>query len=222
MPSNEIEPMLTPEGVDLLTEYRCEVRPLKTGGRRDVAASNQSMTLALQGDESFVDRLRRFFAEMDAEIDHYRHDPIATAQALARVEALLADVRYVRDRLMSTTAASLNEHKVRTLTVQGVVTVEASSELKRSEWQHHRLLVEMLERLGFSEGIVSPHTGEVWTVANLAAVLLEWFRPEWKLTQLKNAGLDPNDFCTVERDEHHKPMRTPTVRIVDNRAKGAR
>lgn len=222
MPSNQIEPMLTPDGTDLLYEYQCEVRPLKSGGRRDVTAGAQSMTLALQGDVSFVERLRRFFAEMDAEIDYHAHDPIATAQALARIEALLADLRYLRDRLNSTTAASLNEHKVRTLTVEGVVTVQASNEMKRTEWESERLLVDMLERLGFSEGVVSPHTGEVWEVANLAAEMLGWFRPEWKLTAVRSAGFDPDDYCTVERDDAGKPVKTPTVRIIDNRAKGSR
>jgi hypothetical protein len=54
------------------------------------------------------------------------------------------------------------------------------------------------------------------TAEESAALLLEMFRPEWKLTPLKEMGLDPDEFCQVETDDDGKPVRTPSLRMVDN------
>lgn len=207
--------------LDLFDRYDVDVRPLRTGKRLDVTVRESTPTPALDAPD-FVARLRQFFAEMDAEITRHEHDPIATAQALARIDALLADVRFVRDRLNTVTAASLDAMHIRRLTVESVATVEASASYDRSEWQHARLLTDMLEVLGFRQGIVSPHTGEVWEVASLVEVLLSWFRPEWKITAVRAAVLDPDDYCTVKRDDDGKPVKTPAVRIVDNRVRRQR
>lgn len=205
-----------------LDEHDCDVVPLRNSRRCDVTARASSLTPALQGDESFVDRLRRFFADMDAEITYYADDPIATAQALARVDALLGDLRYIRDRLNRTTADALAAHQVRRLIVEGVVTVESSNEYKRTEWQHERILTAVLAQHDLAGGVVSPDTGERMDLVDFVALLLSYVRPEWKMTALREAGLNPDDYCTVERDDDNKPVKTPTLRIVDNRAKGSR
>lgn len=202
--------------------YACDVRPLKgKSDRSDVIVHIPTMTAALQAPD-FVATMRRFFLEMDAEIDRYVNDPVATAQALARVEALLADVRYVRNRLQQVTAEALDTERMRRLTVEGVVTVEAATEMKRSEWQHERLLTDLLARHGFDRGVVSPVSGERIDLVDFVAMLLNWFRPEWRLTGIRESLLNPDNYCTVERDDNDQPVRTPTVRIVDNRARGHR
>lgn len=169
----------------------------------------------------FVARLRWFFAEMEREVDRYRHDPIATASALARVEALLTDVRYVRDRLKSTTAESMDRERVRKLTVSGVVQVEASSEIKRSNWQHAKLLTLILDALCCQ--FVGRATGEVIGPDVVASMVLDFLTPEWRLTALRQiAGIEPNDYCDIDRDEQGAIVKTPTVQIKDNRVKGQR
>ncbi len=209
------------DDLELFDRYDVDVRPLRTGRRVDVVVRQSTPTPALDAPD-FVARLRQFFAEMDAEITRHEHDPIATAQALARIDALLADVRFVRDRLNTVTAAALSAMDIRRLTVESVATVEASASYERSEWQHEKLLTRLLEQHGFKRGVVSPDTGERMDLVDLVALLLGWFRPEWRLTGVRESLVDPDDYCTVKRDDDGKPVKTAAVRMVDNRVRRQR
>ena len=215
MPSSDLEPIPPGDDLALFDRYDVDVRPLRTGRRVDVVVRQSTPTPSIEAPD-FVARLRQFFADMDSEVDRHVHDPIATAQALARIEALLADVRYLRDRLTKVTAESLKAMEIRRLTVSEVTTVEASNETKRSEWQHEKLLTRLLEQHGFKRGVVSPDTGERMDLVDLVALLLGWFRPEWRLTGVRESLVDPDDYCTVERDDDGKPVKTASIRIVDN------
>lgn len=196
-------------------QYLARVTPLKTGGRRDIEVTQTDPALpAAFGQTDILAALRRFFDALDAEADLHADDPVATAQALARMEALLADVRYVRDRLKSLTATALQAERIRRLTVSDIVTVEGTTEVKRSGWEHARLLMTVLQAQ--AQRLINVETGEVMTAEESAALLLEMFRPEWKMTPLKEIGLDPDDFCHVETDDDGKPVRTPSLRMVDN------
>ena len=196
-------------------EYLARVTPLKTGGRRDIEVTQTDPALpAAFGQTDILAALRRFFDALDAEADRHADDPVATAQALARMEALLADVRYVRDRLKTLTASALQAERIRRLTVSDIVTVEGTTEVKRSGWEHTRLLTTVL--VGQAHRLINVESGEVMTAEESAALLLEMFRPEWKLTPLKEMGLDPDEFCQVETDDDGKPVRTPSLRMVDN------
>lgn len=200
-------------------KYTIKVTPLKGRSRRadwQVASSPPSTAI---DQPDFVVELRRFFAAMDGEVDRYKHDPIATASALVRLEALLADVRYLRDRLKATTADSLDALQVRRLTIDSVCTVEASSEIKRSNWQHAKLLALALERC-YGGSLLNGDTGEYIDRDEMAAALLAYFTPEWRLTALRDDGIEPDDYCDIDRDERNRIVKTPTVRIVDNRIRG--
>jgi len=59
-------------------------------------------------------------------------------------------------------------------------------------------------------------TGEVITGTDAADKLLETLRPEWRMTNLKALGINPDEYCTVASDDDGRPIRTPSVRIVDN------
>lgn len=200
--------------------YDVDVTPLRGSPRVDVIAHESMPTPAVEAPD-FVARLRQFFAEMDDEVQRHQHDPIATAQALARIEALLADIRYVRDRLHTVTAAALQAMKVRRLTVESVVTVEGTSSVERSEWRHRDLLVKLLTQM-FPKGLVNRNDGEVWEVDALADSFLAWCRPEWKLTGVRDCGVNPDDYCTIKTGDDGKPLKTPSVRIVDNVVRGQR
>lgn len=198
--------------------YSARVTPLKTGGRRDIEITQTDPDLpAAFGKTDIIAQLRRFFDAIDAEATLYEGDPVATAQALARMEALLADVRHVRDRLKTMTASALQAERVRRLTVSGVVTVEATTETKRGGWEHARLLTTIMQAQALR--LINVETGEVLTAEESAALLLDLFRPEWKMTPLREMGLDPDDFCTVETDDDGKPVRSPSLRMVDNIAR---
>jgi hypothetical protein len=196
-------------------EYVARVTPLKTGGRRDIEVTQADPDMPVSFRQTdILAALRRFFDALDAEADLHADDPVATAQALARMEALLADVRYVRDRLKSLTATALQAERIRRLTVSDIVTVEGTTEVKRSGWEHARLLTTVL--IGQAQRLINVETGEVMTAEESAALLLEMFRPEWKLTAIREMGLDPDEFCHVETDDDGKPIRTPSLRMVDN------
>lgn len=197
----------------LASTYAANVTPLKTGGRADWHVP-RSMEIAPVQSPDFIDAMRRFFDGMDREIDHYVNDPIATSQAFARVEALLADLRYVRDRLRDVTAESMNAQKMRRLTVEHVATVEATSAVEW-DWDDHKVLRDLLG--GWR--ILDPDTGEVIDADDAAEYLLTFASVGyWRSTALKAAGLDPDrlDYRDAPRDEDGKIVRRPTLRVNDN------
>lgn len=194
--------------------YPARITPLKTGGRRDVEIGEAETLPAAFMRSDIISQLRRFFADLEAEASDRAGDPVALSQALARMEALLADVRYVRDSMRSLAAEALADERIRRLTVLGVATVEASSEIKRSEWQHNHILSAMLAAHGMA--LLHLQTGEIHHPEIAAETLLAWFRPEWRMTALREAGLNPDQFCTVASDDDGRPIRTPAIRIVDN------
>ncbi len=195
--------------------YEARVTPLKSGGRRDIEVTPNDANLpASFGSTDVLAVLRQFFDALDQEAQSHEGDPVALAQGLARMEALLADVRSVRDTIRSMTASALNDERVRRLTVSGVVTVEGTSEVKRTEWRNENVLSALLAAHGYA--LLHVKSGELRHPEIAAPALLEWFRPDWKMTALKAAGLDPDQFCTVATDDDGRPSRTPSVRIVDN------
>lgn len=198
--------------------YEARVTPLKSGGRVDmeIVPTDPDAPRAFT-DSDIVAQLRRFFSLLEAEAHEHEGDPVATGQALARVEALLADVRSVRDSLKSLTASALSENRVRRLTISGVTTIEGTTEVKRTDWQHASLLATVLQAQAMR--LINVETGEVLTAEESAALVLQLFRPEWRMTPLKDLGIDPDDFCSFETDDYGKPVRTPSLRIVDNLAR---
>ena len=56
-----------------------------------------------------------------------------------------------------------------------------------------------------------------------AGFVLTHLTPNWKMTKMRDdLGIDPNDYCDVLQDDDGKPIKTPTVRMHDNRIKGRR
>lgn len=195
------------------------VRPLKTGGRADweVAQFRESAGVpAPFADTDITTQLRAFFDRLDQEIERHRGDPIALTNALVRMEAVLADVRSVTNTVRERTAEALAEHKVRRLTIDGLATVEGTSSSERTEWDHHPLLTAMLDAEFATPILANPDTGELISTEEMATAILSWFRVEWRLTPIRDAGLDPDDYSTQPKDEDGKPLRTPTVRIHEN------
>lgn len=196
----------------VVDEYVGVVTPLKTGGRRDVEVTKAPAVRSFQGE--MIGAWRRFFDQLDKEVDGRVGDPVALATGLANAEALLADVRYVRDRIKGECAKALQAAKVRRLTISDVTTVEGVGSIERTGWQHERLLREMLEAT--DHALLDRRTGEVLSAPLAATRLLEWMTPAWKLTPIREAGLDPHDFCDVATDDGGKAVSTPSVKIVDN------
>lgn len=198
--------------------YSARVTPLRSGGRVDMEVTPLDADAPRAfADHDILDQLRRFFSALEHEAHSHKGDPVATGQALARLEALLADVRSVRDSLKALTASALAENKVRRLTIAGVTTIEGTTEVKRTDWQHFDLLSSIMSRSSLR--LIDVETGEVLTADKSSELLLGFLRPDWKMTPLKDLGIDPDDYCTVETDDDGKPVRTPAVRMVDNLAR---
>jgi hypothetical protein len=197
-------------------EYVARVTPLKgRSDRSDVEVEAVDDVEAFARND-IVARLREFFADLEGEAQQHAWDPVALSHALARMEALLADVRYVRDTIRDLDARALHAAKVRRLTISGVVTVEGTSELSRTGWRHAELLHAMLSRQFGGETLVVADTGETVDLGAVTDLLLSWFTPSWRLTPIREAGLNPDRFCEVLVDDDGKPVREPAVKMVDN------
>lgn len=179
---------------------------LVRGGRRDITVHAAAPTEAIESTQ-IVPTLRAFFAAIEAEAERLADHPEATVQALARVDAMLADLRYVRDRLHQITAVALKEQGIRRLTVEGVVSVEAKVDTRRTDWDNETLLDLVLAALPVR--YVDIETGEMLEPADMRALLAPYFRPDWRLTALRNLGIDPDEWCTVAE-------QVPTLRMIDN------
>lgn len=206
--------------VQVFQTHHAEVTALKGKSTRvDVYVGSELPDIPTERPD-WVQAFRTFLDRMDQETDRYAQDPIATSQALARMEAILADMRYVRDRLRDVTADSMNRYGIRRLTVQGVSVAEASSSVQRSNWQHADLVWEMLERLGVAEVMLNQATGEMvpvreYVTETIAALYGPSTSP--RITPVKEAGLRVEDYCEMEYEEDGvTPARTPTVRLMDN------
>lgn len=220
-PGDEIEP---PSALpDLPARYAIKATPLrKPSTRSDWHVERLADARTPLDADDFVKAMRRFFADMDAEITARAHDPIATTNALARMEALLADVRYVRDRLRDVTAGGLALHEVRRLTIDDVATVEASSIAER-DWDHAKAMRLVIHRAldaqcEFDEPLwIEAETGVRLDVEAIAVAILDAAAVDyWRMGALKALGIDPDSVSETERDEAGKTIRRPTVIIKDN------
>lgn len=200
---------------ELTTNTDVMLTPLKSGGRMDAIVRNGNETPAAFESTAIVDRLRAFFAELEAEAEQRKDDPVAMVNALARMEALAADVRYVTSTIRAHAAQALHDQKVRRMTIEGLATVEASTTTERTDWQDTELLTDMIAQ-HFGDQVVSTESGNIWTAPEIAEQILMWFRVQWRLTPIRDAGLDPDDYSTVPTDEDHKPIRFPTVSFKEN------
>lgn len=194
-----------------------QLTPLKTGGRADwhVTSTPDTTGLPVPFEQTDITtQLRRFFDALDAEAEQHKDDPVAMVNALARMEAVLADVRAVTATIRKHAAEALAANHVRRMTIDELATVEASSASERTDWQDRDLMVSMLLRA--LPPLVDSVTGEMVFAEDIADKVLSWVRVQWRLTPIRDAGLDPDDYSTQPTDEDGKPLRTPTVTMKDN------
>jgi hypothetical protein len=199
----------------LVGTYGVEVTP---GRYRDDWYVKTPMDVQPIQSLDFVDAMRRFFDGMDREIDAHVDDPIATAQALARMEAIMADMRYVQNRLKSVTGASMAELKIRRITVERVATVEGTANTADRQWNDAGLLRHILDNWKH----IDAETGEVVESEQVANLILELAKLSWRSTPMPDHDIDPHDWYERELGDDGKPVKTPTTRMIDNRIKGQR
>lgn len=197
--------------------YEIEVTPLKGRSKREdwhVIDADDSYPVSFAATE-IVDKLRQFFDQLEAEAEARKDDPIAMVHALARMEALLADVRYVKDSIQRYAAESLDAANVRRMTIEHIATVEAANASERRNWEHARALSAMLRAAHLA--VLDQETGELMDDETAAALLLDWFTPSWKMNGMRGVGLNPDDYSEQPKGEDGKPMKKPSVRFHDNK-----
>lgn len=196
-----------------LSAYVVDVVELKGASNRVDWTVSAAPAVTPADAPDFVAALRRFFADFVDEVARHKHDPIATGQALAKVEAINADLRYLINLLRSTTATAMDDYRVRRIVVEGVGVWEASSTIEKSEWQHERLVTDYLTARGVLKAITDD--GELVPVEYVAGLVGLLYGPSTapRVTPLKEAGLRPDDYCTMKVDEDGRAVRTPTVSV---------
>lgn len=198
------------------------ITPLKgRSTRRDVEVRDTAPVPDSFAATDIVGQLRKFFDALEQEADTRKTDPIAMVTALANLDALLADVRFVRDTVRAHAAAALVANEVRRLAIEGVAAVEASSTLER-KWDNDKLMrLALQHELG--DSYVNTATGEVLDTDALAEQLLTWFGISyWRMGALKPAGIDPDQYSEFPTDEDGKPARQPAVTMKVNTVRRSR
>lgn len=127
-------------------------------------------------------------------------DGMTIDEAARRLAALKAQ-RKELDVLMGDLESWLAERLPRGgMAVEGVGWLEAKPATKRTQWDHDEVVRHVTARAR-DERQVDPETGEYEPVEEaIVRVLRECAGiGYWKVTGLRARGLDPDEFCTVER-----------------------
>lgn len=122
-------------------------------------------------------------------------DPDGSLEEELRVWAKIADtarlIGQVRDELAVKLAGAMNDKRV---TVMGVGTFEKHRKSSRKSWDKDALLHDVLDTR-----MVDPESGEVRDETPADKILDVWTLGAPKVTSMRERGLDPDDYCTVER-----------------------
>ena len=115
------------------------------------------------------------------------------------VVALLNSIRTLRKALAdieSGVEATAVQRLAYGETQVGDLLVEVRSSRKRSEWRHDDLAWRVCQDLAFdSDG--TEVDGWAQIVDKVRNRLLLCARPEWRMTPLKDLGIEPNDYCVA-------------------------
>lgn len=110
----------------------------------------------------------------------------------ALIETAARDLSRIRDELARKLAGSFPEGEKR-IVVEGAGVFEKHRKADRKGWDKEDLLRAVLDTR-----IVDPDTGEVLDPNDLDKVLRVWNLGAPRITALRERGIDPEEFCTVE------------------------
>lgn len=125
---------------------------------------------------------------------------------------VLADALIALRDLKATVAAAYAEVEALALSVMGdkkvevpgVGLVESKKKAARSKWEHDDLFKHVVARIADEELLTDPETGERRPPAAVAAEVVNRLRdvmsPSWKVTGLRDLGIDETEFCNVRDD----------------------
>ncbi len=163
-----------------------EVRPTVGG-----LPASTTTTPAEASPPTTLDTLRQTIARMVDEIADLEAegDYVSLGHGLCSLDTLARDFSALKRETEQALARVMPSKKVE---LPGVV-LERRKSTKRSEWQHDELLPVVLRRL-----LTDPETGETLPLATLnglAERIRSVLTPSWKVTGLRDCGLDPSEWC---------------------------
>lgn len=147
--------------------------------------------------------LTRRVLAVDAEaVFDLEHDPkTATPEDYVR---LLVAIRETRSNLSTLTHRIERELLAvmgdRRFVVEGVGEVICRKATKRTKWDHHALMMRVVAR-ALDERILDASSGEYESEGSAVARVMEaCARPNWRVTALRELGIDPDEWCEVDED----------------------
>lgn len=126
-------------------------------------------------------------------------DPITLAGYLAALRDVKQDVSRVYDDIERAVIFTAGDRK---LEVPSLGVVEIKSSVRRTGWQHDELFRSVISRLADEPGVFYDEDGCLMPssqiAANVVARLRDVLSPSWKVTGIRDIGLDPDEFCTTD------------------------
>lgn len=213
--------MDTPSVPALPDQYEIERRPLRGGRREDWEVRPVDEQTVLDAPDVTA-ALRRMFADLFDETQRRADDPIAVGRALLKVQTLLGDLRALESEMRTTTAEAMSKLGVRRIALDSVGVWEFVSSARRSDWQTARLVSAYLAARGLSRAVSDD--GEFIEGDQIGELVADLYGTSSapRVTPLRDAGLNPDDFCTLELDEDEKPIRTPSIKVSANNERSRR
>lgn len=146
--------------------------------------------------------LRDAIASADAEREELAAlgDTESLAIGLVGLRMLVRDLRTLADATEDDLARVMGEQRERMLAIEYVGIFKRQRSTTRREWQSvdlaRRLVVEAMER------------GEINHPLDVVELLLRHGSITWRVTPLRESGLDPAEWC-VEDDDHYSIRHIP-------------
>lgn len=126
----------------------------------------------LEAMRSAIAELPDVIAELETAGDYE-----SLARGLAGLRSLRRDLGFVERLAEQACAATLPDNKTE---VDGLGVVQRRRAMKRTEWRHDELIAEVCKAGVYGQS------------------LLDVFSPSWKVTGLREMGVDPGEFCREE------------------------
>lgn len=134
--------------------------------------------------------------------------PENLGQLLADFRDHKQDVARAYDEVEQLFLVAAGEKK---LEVPGVGVVEVKSSVRRTRWDHDEAFRTVIARLADEPGLFYDEDGvrlpPAVMAANVVARLRDVLSPSWKVTGLRELGIDPDEYC--ETDEKHWSVKLP-------------
>ncbi len=145
---------------------------------------------------ALVQMLTEFAGDCELE---YEEVMDASPEMLAVVLAAVRDTRADLAVFYSVVERELMEVSgTKRFVVEGLGEVAIRKSVKRTQWDNDAL-AQVVVAYALDERVLDEETGEYESAFQaVARVLMECARPSWRITPLRDRGIDPDEYCSVD------------------------